>query len=653
MGTYTNLDDLVNPDIILDPILARAEEAQNYANTVITMSTDAIQELTAYGTSALDQDIFDIVPDDLFTIDSSGISGLNITDPVHQDVTIPTIADPATVIPAIPEMDDTDIDSIIGEVPLFTAECLPINLPDAPNDEFPVFTDADPTISDVITPSAPEYILPTAPILGEVIIPDPPDYEVISFEGVLPVADLTPPEAMFVYNEAEYSSVLKDQLSAKLYADLVTGGTGLDADTEQAIYDRAESRQQEADEQAMLEAQNLWASRGFSLPTGVLNGTMIEVTDRINRRKDDLNNDILVQQSKLAQENTHFIITQAIQLEKNLMDNANQVQNRAFEVAKVTVELAAVLYDIKVKHYSLLLEGYKVQAQVYEIRIRGEVAKAELYKARIEGVKAVVAVKELMVQAYSAQIEGIKSMVQLYGTQMEASKIAADIERLKLDSFKTKAEVFATKTEALTARYNAYQSQLAGEKIKADIYLTDAQAYQAKVSGFKAASDVELTKAQTKLAKYEGDIAAYKAIVDTYVAESNRLMAKAEVQIKAEGLKVENYKGEVQKYQVDIDALVKEYLGRVDAAKAEGDVLVKELEVAIQKLLGEKGLTSDAIIAQAKIASQLAAAALTSISASTSLGLSQTQGTSKSTSESSSSSHTNSYSESHNHMYQH
>ena len=651
MGTFSTLDDLVNPEVILDPIMDRAESAQLYAENVQALANAAILQLAESGDDFLGESIYDDITDDLFDIASGGLSGLNLINPTEPDINIPVIANPSTVIPELPEMDDSDIDSIIGEVPAFSASRPAITIPDLPDDDFPVFNESAPTLSDIDKPSAPDFTLPTIPKIDDVSIPSPPEYNTASFEGVMPTADLTPPETMFVYNEAEYSSALKDKLAEKLLYDLINGGTGLNEETEQAIWDRATSRQEDENEAAINEAMNFWASRGFSMPVGALNGTIIEVSDRIRRRKDDLNNDILVQQSKLAQENTHFAISEAIQMEKNLMDNANQVQNRAFESAKATVELAAVVYKVKTEQYIAQLEGYKVQAQVFEIKIRAEIAKAEFYKARIEGIKASVGVKELLVQAYNSQIEGIKALIQMYATQMDAAKIEADIDLTKLEAYKAQADVFATKTAALTSKYNAYQSQLAGEKTKADIYLADVQAYTALVGGFKAAAEVESTKADVKLAKHQADITGYKASIDRYLAESNRLMAKAETQIKAEGLKVESYKGDIQKYQSDIDAIVKEYLGRVDSAKARADVLIKEREVAVQKMLGEKGITTESIIAQAKVASQLAAAALTSISASTSLGLSQSQTTSKSTSETDT--HSNSYSESHQHNYQH
>lgn len=650
MSLSKKLDDIVDPDIILNPVLDRAESAQNYADSVQLLANTAIQQLSDAGTASFGQDLFVNISDTLFDIDSAGIEGLNVVEPVRPDITIPVVTEPSTVIPALPEMEDTDIE-VIGNVPVFDVAKPSIYIPELPEDDFPVFTDDAPTTSEVNLPNKPSYVLPALPTIDDVSIPSPPDYNIASFEGDMPVVDLTAPETMFVYNEAQYSSEVADKLAANLLYDLTNGGTGLNTETEQAIWDRATARQDVENEKAYTEAMEFHSSRGFTLPEGVLNANLIEVNNRINQRKDDLNNDILINQSKLAQENTQFAISQAIGMEQNLMSNSNLVQNRAFEVAKATVELANDVYRIKIEQFAARLEGYRVQAQVYETKIRAEISKAEFYKAQIEGIKAGTEVKSLLIAAYNSQIEGIKSLIQMYGVEMEAAKVQADIDRIKLDAYKTKAQVFGIKTDAMTSKYNAYQARIAGESEKVKMYLAETQAFTARVDGFKATSDVVLTKSKIRLAEHQGDVESFKAAVDMYQAESARIISNAETKIKAEGLKIENYKADTEKYRTDIDALIKNYLGKVEAATAEANVLIKEREVALQKLLGEKGLTVEAMLGQSRVAGQLAAAAMTSISASTSLGLSQSQGTSKGTSRSES--YSNSDSESHNHNYNH
>ena len=622
-GIGDDLDEFIDPNVILNPVLDRADAAQIYASQVQTEAINAIQTIADSGVEAVSSDLFNEITDDLFNIDSAGISGINITEPTGVTLDSIVVADPATVIPPLPEMEGSDIDSVIGSVPSYDVVKPGIFIPELPEDDFPAFTASEPTVNEIETPSKPDYILPDLPLIEDVSIPSPPDYNVVSFEGEFPVADLTTPEAMFVFNEAEYDSDVQNKLAEKLYADLVSGGSGLDDDTEQAIYDRATSREDDQNEAAYTEALNFHSSRGFNLPEGVLNATLVEANDRINQRKTDINNDILAQQSNLAQVNTQFAITQAITMEQNLMTHSNQVQGRAFEVARATVQLANEIYRVKTEKFLAQLEGYRVQSQVYEIRIRAEISKAEFYKAQIDGIKAGIDAKALLISAYNAQVEGIKTLVQMYSIEMEAARIKADIDSAKLETYKTQAEVFGIKTNAITSQYNAYSARIAGEAEKSKMYLAESQAYVAKIDGFKAGADVEFRKSEVKLNEHQGNIAAFRESVNQYRTESERLVSQAEIALKVDGLEIDKYRADTAKYETGIDALIKDYLGKVEAASAEANVLIKEREVAVQKLLGEKQITTEMILGQTKIGSQLAAAAMTAVSSSTSLGLSE------------------------------
>ena len=478
----------------------------------------------------------------------------------------------------------------------------------------------------------------------------PPEYKDYEFDGVEPVDALKSPDAMFVYNEAEYDSDVKRQLEADLLQRLIDGGTGLDADTEAAIWARAQERQKTENDEAYQRELTFFSSRGFSLPPGQLNAKLRAVQARIDQNNQNLNNDILVQSSNLAQNNTQFIITQAIQLEKNLMDNANQVASRAFEAAKATLQFIHEQFQLELSHLGIKWDGYKALAQVYEAKIRGEVTKAELYKAQIQGIEAGTRAEALLVQAYDSTIKGISTLIQMYATEMEAAKIQSEIDMNKLRGYQTEADVYSKKVDAITSRYTARQIQISGEAEKIKLYLADNQAYETQLNARKIIADTAMTKAEIKLKGHQADIDTLRIALEQYKTESAQILAQAETEIKVAGLDVEIFKAETDQYKADIDAIVKDYLGRVEAAKAEGDILIKEREVALQKLLGEKGLTSDQIIALSKIAGQLGAAALTSTSASTNIGMSQTRSQGETNSESTSSSKTCSVS--HNTNYQ-
>ena len=196
---------------------------------------------------------------------------------VTTDITLPEFTEPK------PEMEDVDTD--IGDVPEFTAAEPVMSIPDPPDVDWPIFTKEAPPMSDPTYPTSPEFDLPTTPTLTTVTVPSPPDFNMPQFTAEEPVFDATAPEPMFVWNEAEYSTDIIDALNAKLLNDIAVGGSGLSEETEQAIYDRAKSRQQTENERMYLETLNFHSSRGHSEPPGALNSALLEirVTERIAR----------------------------------------------------------------------------------------------------------------------------------------------------------------------------------------------------------------------------------------------------------------------------------------------------------------------------------------------------------------------------------
>lgn len=550
-------------------------------------------------------------------ISPGGIDGINPASPAGI-----TISDLPITIPAFteekPVMEDVEVS--IGDPPDFVGTEPILNIPDLPDVTWPVFTKEAPEGDEVVIPIQENIDLPNVPSVADITVPSPPEFNMPSFEGVEPVFTAAAPEPMFSWNEAMYSSDLLAALEDKLSADLAAGGSGLSEATEQAIYDRAMARQATKTEEMYNEALNYFASRGHSQPPGALAYDLQVIRNMILQVEEDLNNDILVQQSKLAQENTHFIISTAIAYEGKLMDHTNSLQQRAFDAAKYTVEYAVILFDVKVKLYMAQLDAYKTYFAIFEAKIRAEIAKAEFYRAQIEGIKVSAEIQMLHVEIYKAQIEGINALVGLYNAQMQGAAIKSQINKTKIEGYAVEVEAYKAKNEALVSRYSAYQAQIAGETEKAKMYLAQAEAYEARIGGYKAKADVELARVQIEVEKNKGEVQTFLALIEKYKSDITAAIAKGELAAKEEELKVDVFKADTQKYAVEIDAIVKAYLGKIEEQKAQIEMSLKEGEIQVQALLAQYELTNRTTEAGAKIAAQLASSSLTAVSASAHIG---------------------------------
>lgn len=595
-------------------VIAKFNDATGMAESAFSIATNALGSLAAqqYQIAWAEPTWIDVP--------TLGLEGLTAARPVAP--LVPDIAyDPATFDGTKPSSTGVDGITISNEaLPAYTDSGLTVDIPTKPSVVWPEFSKDAPSTTTIEVPTAPGYNLPPVPTLTGVSIPASPSYNDLQFEGQLPVEDLTPPNGAFNWLEEVFSHKVLTKLEDEIYAELVAGGAGFPEATEQAIYDRAVARLEEEAETFLESSLNRQASRGFPLPPGAIDGILLETHNKILRAKTDINNDILVQQTKLAQENAHFTKTIALNLTQVLMQNYNAVQQRSFEAAKYVLEYALQTYAVKVEAYKAKLEGYKALAQVFVARIQGEIAKAELYKAQIEGAKINVEVQRNVIELYTAQVNTIKILMEAYRTEMEGANIQAQIDSTRLQGYLYEVQAFVAKTNAVTSRYEGYKAEIAGEAVKVDAIQAHNGSYLARIQGYKAKSEVDIARAQAELMKLQGNIDIYKTDLMKYSEDTKAKLAQLEADVRVSELDIELYKADTQSYAVDVDGLSKTYLGMVEEAKAKSEVEVKAAELSIRSLLGQYELAMETVKGIAAVAGQLAAAAMGSVNASAAIG---------------------------------
>ena len=606
-------------DIIADPI---TEDVA--ISTAGTLAANRFTEMSAYAASLLAaaQSALD------------GLANLTVTIPdisLENSVGYTLLSSMPLSIPLMGDISDIEVadinfaynppDPVTGDIPYREAPVPSysdpgFDVPAPPNVTWPEFSTSAPSIGTPSIPEAPTITLPPVPQLDSISIPSPPEYSIPEFEWELPTQDLTPPDAQFIWNENIYTSDLKELLATKLYDNLSEGGSGLDEATEQAIYDRAKSRMLTEEQKAYDTTLSFFANNGFMIPPGALSAQLLEIENKILQSREDLNNDILVQQSKLAQENTHFIISASIDSEKALMAYINEYQNRAFEAAKFVVLSALEIYKTNAEVYKAKIGAYAALAEVYKARITGEIAKAEFYKAQIEGVKAGVEAQSVLILAYKTQVEAVLTYIELYKAEMEGARIEAQIDEVKIQAFVGLVQAYSAQVAAATSRYQGYQAQIAGEVAKAEMYKAQVDAYTARVGAYKTEVEADTLVLQQQIAVNSNGIEVFKARVQQYLAQVQAAVSQAEIKAKGEGLKVNRFQAEVTKYATEVEGAGKWLAGMVEEAKAASMLGQAQAETAARIAAMQNETAQANIRAAAQVSAQIAAAAMAGVSVS-------------------------------------
>lgn len=558
----------------------------------------------------------------------AGLEPVDPTDPVINEITVTPVEFPHSA-PTITVSQITPV-----EIPNWDVELPNFITSVVPTTEVPAFTTSAPPESSIVIPGWTEQDLPPLPVLTEILPPDEPEYNMPVFEGTLPIDDLTPPDMLFSWNEAEYSSDVLTALQTKVLDGIVNGGAGMSEEIEQAIYDRAISRLNVELQKSENLALEDFASRGSRLPQGALIARFQEIQLQNILAREDLTNDVMVKSADQAYQYSTFIIEKGINLEHEVMAITNNAQQRAFDSAKAVIEYAIKIYDSRVQAYSIKMEAYKVEAQVFEAKIRAEMAKAELYRSILDGRKLSLEMQALTVELYSKQVQSVEVLARIYSIQMEGAKTEAEIERIKIDRYRALIDSYSAQVGAVTAEYDLYQAKLTGESEKAKLYMYQADGYKTRIDAVKVESDIDIANLQAELDRSRGEREIFITQLEKYKVDLTANVSNAEIQAKAEGLKLDMFTGNIQKFDTIAKSLTESYKAKTNVDIANAGVDIQYGEILAKLELASKEITASLIQAQAQIASQLSASALSSVSAGANLGYSQNRSDSTSSNDS-------------------
>lgn len=493
-----------------------------------------------------------------------------------------------------------------------------------------------PTQTDPVMPQAREFSLPDVPVFSPIVLPAPPEREVRHFMGERPsTAYLTPPgELVLRYDEPEFQSAVREQLSAKLREGLELFSFSLPREL-QSIWEAKRSRLQEDLAARLREVRTAEAARGHRLPQGALWGRESQVHTEFARREDQLSKEM----GELALSHLQFIVDKCLQLSQQELDQHNAIANRAFESARATADVALRMLAAEDARYAALVAGYRADGEVFGQLVQAVLADLEGFKARLEGVKLEQAQQESLQRLYVSQLEGVNLLINLYKTEMEGARLHVDVENGRIDGYAKKVDAYLGRLNAISAQLGVRQTELEGDETRARTFKEMVNAYATRVEAAKAGAEVEQKDADIALQYNRSVSEKYSAELNAWLGERQNFIKDAEAQGVAIRTEADAYSALVQAWTAKNDGKVKELVTKADiyTKKAEIELKALEFNTEAQQLNGQ--LRLGAIEAGTRVGSQVVASALGAIHAGASVsyssGLHQSQSVSLSESKSS------------------
>jgi hypothetical protein len=532
--------------------------------------------------------------------------------PALEVTTVPELQQIELEFPAVPGLFTEDIE--IVEAPTFTGEAPGLNLGTAPTFEMGLIPDA-PGVSVPGVPGPPSVVLPPVPNLlqldiqafGGMTLPVAPDEE-------LPTVTLVEPSIANYVPGEQYTSGLLEALKTELQRRITEGGTGLSADVEQGIFDRARERELKAVQDA-LDGLERMETMGFAFPPGVYLDGRVKIETEFGKVAAGLSRDIMIKQAELELANVQEALKTATQLEAQLLDYTSKVEQRVFEAARYTTEAGVQIYNAKVEAYKALLDAYRTKITIYEAKIRAELAKVEAYKAQIAAEQAKADINTALVNQYRIKADVALSAVEIYKAQIAGVQAAAGVEQVRVQIYAEQVRAFSAKANAFTATVEGYRAQTQAEVAKQD-------AYRSQVEAFKAQVDAAAKVTDARIAVHRGRIDAYLAEWKGFESASQAEASRAQAITASNQSLVEAYRAEVTGTVGFNEVLTKQWQVALEQAQRVAEIGVSAAKANGDLYIAAKSIAMDAAKVGAQVAAQLGAAALNALNWSNSFSLS-------------------------------
>lgn len=151
---------------------------------------------------------------------------------------------------------------------------------------------------------------------------------------------------------------------------ILTGGTGIPAAIENAIWERARSREMIDARMLEQEALNAFASRGFSMPPGALAGRLLEVRQNATNKSSTISRDVAIKQAELEIENIKFALDEGLKVRMGVIQSLPAYIKAWLEPAADAVEYAKALAAAKERLWSAASDYYRALISEAELGVR-------------------------------------------------------------------------------------------------------------------------------------------------------------------------------------------------------------------------------------------------------------------------------------------
>jgi len=512
------------------------------------------------------------------------------------------------VVPPPPTVGDLPT-VVAPNIPTFQASIDGLSIPSAPIRNEITSPGLPPAAPVLVFPVLEPITFPLEPQLAEITTPEFAGVTIPTFDPQFPTVNDPIIGTLIDWQEPVYTEVIINESIAKI-RDMLAGGLAIDIAVEQGIVDRSRDREDKLIKQAVSQAVEEMASRGYSSPPGVLVERIDNIREEGLLKKLGLSREVMIKIFDEELANMRLAVQQGIAAEEVFVRLHLAAVERLFEVKRLDLTSQIELYNLQVTVFNARMREVEIRATVFETQVRAALAEVDIFKALIDAERVKAETNKVLIDAFVAQIEARKVFVDIFEAQVRATGIRAEIYAVEIQAFRSKVEAYAAEIGAEKLKFDAFEAQVRGEAAKATIIESEARAYAAEIEGLSSGVTAEV-------AALRGEVSKIEAVIQTYLAELQGNIAGADIQLKRIQADVTGFSADTQKFIADggiIESENRVVVAAWDAANRTNiaffEAQVSKFRTQIEALTQQARVALGALSASGDIASTITAGSL-------------------------------------------
>lgn len=401
----------------------------------------------------------------------------------------------------------------------------------------------------------------------------------------------------------------RNALDAKLSAGLTS--TVLPDQIENAMFTRANARAAVEYDAAIYDSFDEFTKSGLMQPPGLAVGRQFEAKMKKAGSLANQANEIYMDRKKMEVQHLQFVMGLASTYRQTVLQLTVQYAEMMGKTIQYATAFSAEKTDRLIKVYDHLIERQRmiiavmdVLGRQFEIRLKAALAELDGFKLELEAEKAKKDVENAQVQAIESRIRAQDNKVKLYSELISAISKKGALEELKIKGYDIRANAYKTRLQAQLAGFDVYKASLEGDKAKLDGRMTSYTIYEAQLKAVTAELDAHFKSAQNTIEANRSKVQAFEAGASVYKMSAEAALQKftqlAEIKKLGQSIYstelnagIEVFKAETQQVTAKIDAVLREYEGRIKSFVSSGELNLENSKMNQQAAIAVATLSGD------------------------------------------------------------